>query len=135
MKLPTQVLSAVLVAPVHLQPVFRLPAGLQLVLGLLQGPGQGVLHSGDQLYLLQQLLLSLVLHQVVVNPPLSVAQTVPGNVERPLSGLDTVLQPPLLHSQQFNLRCLREESCQTALLEDKINDISRPSGPSSSPCL
>ena len=36
-------LCGVLVAPVHLEPVLGLPAGLQLLLRLLQGPGQGVL--------------------------------------------------------------------------------------------
>ena len=39
----TKVLSGVLVAPVHLEPVLGLPAGLQLLLCLLESPGQGVL--------------------------------------------------------------------------------------------
>ena len=77
--------------------------GLDLVPGLLQGPGQGGLHLGDQLDLLQKLLLRRVLNKVVVDPPLPVAQAVPGDVERALGGLDGVLQPPLLNGQQLNL--------------------------------
>ena len=55
-------------------------ASLHLIPGLLQGLGQGGLHLRDQLNLLQQLLLRRVLDQVIVNPPLPVAQAVPGDV-------------------------------------------------------
>ena len=119
----TNGLGAVLVTPVHLQPVLGLPAGRQLVLGLLQGPSQGPLNCRYQLDLLQQLLLRLVLHQVVVDPPLPVAEAVPGDVEGTLSGLDGVLQPPLLHSEELYL--CRLNSCESCLLAgDKINIFS-----------
>ena len=99
----TEPLGGVLVTPVHLQPVLGLLARLHLIPSLLQGLGQGGLHLRDQLDLLQQLLLRRVLDQVIVNPPLPVAQAVPGDVERALGGLDGVLQPPLLHGQQLYL--------------------------------
>ena len=41
------------VTPVHLQPVFGLPVGLQLVPGVAESPGHGVPHVGDQLQLLK----------------------------------------------------------------------------------
>ena len=117
----TNVLGAVLVAPVHLQPVLCLPAGLQLVFSLLQSSCKGPLHCRYQLDLLQQLLLCLVLHKVVVNPPLSIAEAVPGDVERSLSGLDGVLKPPLLHREQLYLCCLNIECCPSSLLVAGIN--------------
>ena len=83
-------------------------ARLHLVPGLLQSLGQSGLHLRDQLDLLQQLLLRSVLDQVIVNPPLPVAQAVPGDVERALGGLDGVLQPPLLNGQQLNLSGLSQ---------------------------
>ena len=68
--------------------MFGLLAGLNLVPGLLQGLGQGGLHLGAQLNLLEKLLLCLVLDQVIVDPALSVSQTITGNVKRTLSSLD-----------------------------------------------
>ena len=88
--------------------MFGFFTSFHLLPGLLQGLGQGGLHLGDQLDLLQQLLLRRVLDQVVVDPPLPVAQAVPGDVERALGGLDGVLQPPLLHRQQLNLSGLSQ---------------------------
>ena len=47
------------------------------------------LDIGYEFYLPDELLLDVVLDQVVVDPPLPVAEAVPGDVQRTLSGLNT----------------------------------------------
>ena len=84
-------------------------AGLNLVPGLLQGLGQGGLHLGDQLNLLEKLLLCLVLDQVIVDPALSVSQTITGNVKRTFSCLNRILKTSLFNRKKLYLRCLKYE--------------------------
>ena len=106
--------------------MLRLPTGFELILGVLQGPGQGFAHLGNgfhfllkgdknsnisrfhdvfcpSYFYLEEVVLRVILNQVGVDPALPVGQAVSGDVQGVLRGLDGKLEAPDLRLQQLIL--------------------------------